>query len=191
MWWWTQITGLIVLRDGRASRMTKVRKRQSDELDTHLLIAGNCQLVLTSQPFKPMALVGCRVWSGGPAQDGGRYGEWRTWMKKRVVRTDGTSGPVHLAPMESNYLTQIQPIVAHCATCRYSDGSPRRPGWITVSTAGSSWVVTAKEPDAAAQLRVTAPTLDEALEMLACLLDSEDAPWEPDRFLASEGKKKK
>lgn len=191
MSWWTAVTGLIVVRDGRSRRMTRPRKWQGVGLDTHLLICGGCQIVLTSGRRAAMEAVGYRVWVGGPPQDGGRYTEWKPWMKKRTVRTDGTAGPVHLAPMESNYLTQIQPIVAHCATCRYSDGSPRRPGWITVSTAGTSWVVTAKEPDAAAQLRVTGATLDEALDMLSLLLDSEDAPWEPDRFLASDGKKKK
>lgn len=112
-------------------------------------------------------------------------------MNRRAVRSLSSSGPTHLAAMETECWRDLMALTAHCAVVRYGDGTPRKPGWITVQTAGSSWCVVAKDPDAAAQLRVTAPTLDEALKLLSALLDAEDAPWEPDGFLAARSGKKK
>lgn len=189
--WWTGVTGSVFPRDGRSWRMTRPRKWSGTDSKVHVVICRGCQIYLTYGKKFGIEPVGFRLWVGGPPQDGGRYSEVREWMRKREIKSDGTKGPVHLAPIESTFFQTLHPIVAHCATARYSDGSPRRPGWITVSTAGSSWTLTAKEPDVAAQLRVTAATLDEALELLACLLDAEDAPWEPDRFLQEQSRKKK
>lgn len=60
-----------------------------------------------------------------------------------------------------------------------------------MTTMGSSWKVTVKDPDAAASFVVNAPTLDEALQMTCLLLDSEDAPWEHDQWLVKgKGRKK-
>jgi hypothetical protein len=91
--------------------------------------------------------------------------------------------------VESELFSRLMSVVAHMSITRYEDGDTRRPGWITVSTVGSSWKVVAKDPDAAAQCTALAGTLDDALALLDLLLSSEEAPWEPDSFLA-KGKKK-
>jgi len=113
-------------------------------------------------------------------------------MKKRQVKGKaGADAAVHLAPMESVVMGSLHNIIAHCATTRYEDGDPRVPGWITVKTFGSGWVVTVKDPDAGLSLSATAATLDDALALADLLLGSEDAPWEVDQFLQARKPKKR
>jgi len=112
-------------------------------------------------------------------------------MKRRVVGGGGSDSPhQHLAPIESDVLTRFPSLVAHCCITRYDDGEPRKPGWVTIKTLGSAWVVQAKDPDACASLTATGPTLDEALTLADLLLGAEEAPWEPDPFLKKLGGKK-
>jgi len=109
------------------------------------------------------------------------------------VKADGT-GPSHLAAVESTILGNHLELVKHCSITRYDDGDPRKPGWFTVKTMGSAWVVQVKDPDAALSLTATGQTLDDALTLADLLLGSEEAPWEPDPFLKrnlSNGKAKK
>lgn len=114
----------------------------------------------------------------------------RSKMKKKTLdATPAAGGPVHLAPVESDLFSRLPSLVAHCCVTRYDDGDPRRPGWFTTSTVGSSWKVVAKDPDAAAQCTALAASLDDAFALLELLLSSEATPWEPDPFLA-KGKKK-
>jgi len=108
-------------------------------------------------------------------------------MKKRVVNpSPGPNGPQHLAAVESDVLVKFPALVAHCAVTRYEDGDPRRPGWFTIKTLGSAWVIQVKEPDAAASLTATGQSLDDALTLAELLLSSEEAPWEPDPFLKKQ-----
>jgi len=94
--------------------------------------------------------------------------------------------------MESVILAKYHSLVAHCAATRYDDGDPRQPGWFTVKTLGSAWLVEVKDPDTCARLVVIQATLDDAITLAALLLDSEECPWEPDPWLtAAKAKKKK
>lgn len=113
-------------------------------------------------------------------------------VRRRQILAGATApGPEHIAPIDSTALSAFPNLVKHCCITRYDDHTPRRPGWITVQTQGAAWMVVCKDPDACAQLRVTGPTLDDALALAELLLGAEDAPWEPDRFLSSQGNGKK
>lgn len=110
-------------------------------------------------------------------------------MKKKVLSQQSASkdGPKHLAAMESTVFQRLHSLVAHCAVTRYEDGDPRKPGWFTIKTMGSAWVVQVKDPDACLSLTATGQTLDDALALADLLLGSEEAPWEPDPFLKRVG----
>jgi hypothetical protein len=110
-------------------------------------------------------------------------------MKKKKAAADSPSGR-HVAPLESVVLGRHHSIVAHCAVTQYDDGDSRKPGWITVRTMGAAWVIEVKDPDTCQLMRVVQATLDDALTMLALLLDSEDAPWEPDPWAQGAKSKK-
>jgi len=106
-------------------------------------------------------------------------------VKKRVPQApkEGAAGVKHSAALESQIFGKLLPLLAHCAVNRYDDGDPRRTGWFTVKTMGSIWVVTLKEPDTALSLSCTGQTFDDALVLADLMLQSDDAPWEPDVFL--------
>lgn len=114
-------------------------------------------------------------------------------MKKiSFGQTSSENAAHHLAPIESKVMSQLQHLVTHCCVTKYDDGDPRRPGWFTIKTQGSSWVVQVKDPNACAQLQCLGNTLDDALALADMLLGSESAPWEVDPFQrAQEAKKKK
>lgn len=113
-------------------------------------------------------------------------------VKKRQAAAPATAK--HLAAMESVVFSKMHSIVAHCCATQYDDGEARRPGWITIKVMGSAWVIEAKDPDSSSCMRVVQQTLDDALALLSLLLESDDAPWEPDPWLqqqkAKESKKK-
>lgn len=111
-------------------------------------------------------------------------------MKRRNVTTEPRN-VLHLAAVESDYLTKLMPLVQHCCHTQYEDGSTRKPGWWTVKTMGSAWVVEVKDPDSCSRLTVVQQTLDEALMLASCLLESDEAPWEPDPWLKQNQAKKK
>lgn len=99
--------------------------------------------------------------------------------------------PTHLAPVESNVLDRFPSLVAHCAVTAYDDGTPRKTGWWTVKTMGTTWVVQVKDPDGCVSLSATGPTLDDALTLADLLVGTDDAPWESDPFLQRTGTKKR
>lgn len=112
-------------------------------------------------------------------------------MKKKSAKTE-VAGVSHLAPVESEYLAELMPLVEHCCIRQYDDGSPREPGWVTIKTQGAGWVVQVKDPDACVSFSAVAQTLDQAMQTAALLLACDDAPWEPDAFLsASKARRKK
>lgn len=118
------------------------------------------------------------------------YGDLEV-VKKRQSKKAGETVS-HLAPMESNVLAKCHALVAHCAATQFDDATPRKPGWFTVSTIGSAWKVEVKDPETCCRLTVIQQTLDDALALAAVLLEAEDAPWEPDPWLAkSQGAMKK
>lgn len=109
-------------------------------------------------------------------------------MKKKSpgLSTAGAERPVHLAAMESEIFAKCHELVKHCSITRYDDGDARKPGWITIKTMGSAWVVTVKDPDAALSMSATGQSLDDALQLADLLLGSDEAPWEPDQWLRKE-----
>lgn len=112
-------------------------------------------------------------------------------MKRRVCTPapEDSNGPHHLAPLESNVFAKLHSLVAHCAVSRYDDGSPRKPGWFTIKSMGSSWCVQVKDPDSCQSLQAIGATLDDALVLAALLLEAESGPWEPDPYLRQQAAK--
>lgn len=110
---------------------------------------------------------------------------------KKKAPPSNSGGQKHLAAIESNILSQCLALVKHCAVTQYDDGEPRKPGWITIKTFGSAWQVEAKDPDSCLSLRVVENSLDEALQLLALLLESDEAPWELDTWLQQQALKMK
>jgi len=113
------------------------------------------------------------------------------WMKKKNPVSQSADGPEHLAAVESELFSKLHPLVAHCAVVRYEDGDARKPGWITIKTLGSAWVVQVKDPDSAASFQATAASLDDALALASLMLEADQTPWEPDPWLLSQQKAKK
>lgn len=111
-------------------------------------------------------------------------------MKKKAPAL-GIVGVKHLAPMETVLLADLMPLVEHMAVTQYDDGDSRKVGRITLTTHGSVWQADVKDPDTLQQMRLSAPTLDELLALLARLLSSEEAPWEPDVWAQQQAKKSK
>lgn len=98
-------------------------------------------------------------------------------MKK--VKLSERGAVKHLAALESEYLADVQSVVEALGMLQYDDGSPRQPGYLGIWTQGSVWVVRLTDKDADAALTCEGRTLDEALDLLAVHLGSDDAPWEP------------
>jgi len=117
------------------------------------------------------------------------YGDLRSMKKKKQVGV--VNDAHHLAALESELLAKHHALIAHCAVSKYDDGDPRKPGWFTVKTMGSAWVVEVKDPDTCARLVVVQQTFDDALTLANLLLESEEAPWEPDPWLARASTEKK
>lgn len=126
---------------------------------------------------------GIRVW----CFSGDSYAE--IWEMKKKNAPTNVSGQKHLASVESNILGQCHALVKHCAVTAYDDGDPRKPGWITIKTFGAAWQVEAKDPDSCLSIRVVENSLDEALMLLNLLLESDEAPWEPDQWLQQQAAK--
>jgi len=111
-------------------------------------------------------------------------------MKKRQAKA--VMGDAnHLAPMESDRFSELMSLIEHCAVRKYDDGDPREVGWFTIKTQGAAWVVQVKDPDACCSFSAVGETLDRALETAALMLSCDEAPWEPDSFLAASAARKK
>lgn len=117
------------------------------------------------------------------------YEEIRAVKKKKSAAS--TTDAQHLAAVESQVFAKLHPIVAHCSATKYDDGDPRKPGWVTMKTMGSAWVLEAKDPDTCSKLTVVQSTLDDALALLSVLLESEEAPWEIDPWMQAQAAKTK
>lgn len=118
--------------------------------------------------------------------------EFRIVKRRVVAKAEGSVAPA-LVNQESKLLAQLPHLVNHLSVTRYEDGEPRTTGTAILKVLGTAWVVVLKEPDAAAQMQVTAATLDDALVLADLLLGSDGAPWEPDPWAKrqnGQGKKK-
>lgn len=110
------------------------------------------------------------------------YGDLDMVKRRKAPEVGGQHK--HLAPMESNVLAKCHALIAHCAATQFDDGTPRKPGWFTVRTRGAAWEIEIKDPETCSRLVVIQQSLDDALALATVLLDSEEAPWEADPWLA-------
>lgn len=138
-------------------------------------------LVAVFEPGKGLR----EVWSIG------QFKKARRHHVKKKTASSPAPGRKHLAPMETEVFHNLMPIVEHLAVTQYDDGDARKVGRLTLTTHGSNWQADVKDPDTLQEMRVTAPTLDELLALLARLLSSEEAPWAPDSWAINQEKKKK
>lgn len=109
-------------------------------------------------------------------------------IKKREV---SKSDVQHLAAVETVLFKDHMPLLEHCCLRKYEDGTDREPGWITIKVTGAAWVIQVKDPDSATSFAAVADTLDKALDTAALLLAADEAPWEPDQWLARAKAEKK
>jgi len=137
----------------------------------------------------------CEAWAriaGGRVTDFGYYPQPEKPMKRvDLNKSNGSSRPVHLAAVETEILGRCPQVVAHLCHVAYDDGSPRQPGTVTIRVRGSTWSVEARDWDACARLVASATTCDDAFALLDLLLGSDNAPWEPDRYLEEKKPQKK
>jgi len=184
-WWIHKIVGPLRLHRKRPCRWVPKGKCQ------FYLKHGPRVYLLTSVMSRGMCVVA--MWDMCSAMGHLDPPAWR-WeypsMKKRSVRV-GTEGVKHLAALESTIWAGLLPLIEHCAVRQYDDGEQREPGWLTIKTQGAAWCVQVKDPDGACSFSAVAETLDKALETAALLLSCDEAPWEPDRFLAANKKERK
>lgn len=153
---------------------------------------GPIVVAMRFESYRGYHLASVTRYSNGDVVSRREYPWRKDWMKKIAVGGAGSSNPPeHLANPESTLLAGLPSLRAHCSCTRYEDGSARKPGWFTVKTMGSAWVVQVKDPDAGAQMQVTSQTLDDALTMADLLVGSEGAPWEPDAYLRATQSRKK
>lgn len=117
---------------------------------------------------------------GQPVSDTVYYGRPSVKKKNSVAGADGAR---HIAAVESDILSTLQPLVEHCCITKYDDGDNRETGWITIKTQGAAWVVQVKDPDSGNSFSALGDTLDKALETAALMLACDQAPWQPDAFL--------
>lgn len=104
-------------------------------------------------------------------------------VKKKLTSQPADKGN-HRVAMETHAFRDLMPLVEHIGLTRYEDGDPRLPGWITIKTQGAAWCVQVKDPDSAMSFTAIGQTLDTALETAALMLSCDEAPWEPDQWLA-------
>lgn len=103
----------------------------------------------------------------------------RELVSVKKVRISERSAVKHLAALETEQFRDQMSIVEHLSLLQYEDGTPRQTGYLGVWVQGSQWMARITDKDADATLTAGGRTLDEALGVLALLLGSEDAPWEP------------
>lgn len=159
-----------------------------------LSLKWGCKILnIWYEPHWGYAVFDVVTFEGSEVRDVQYFPDLGDMMKRKSVGVTAAGSPhTHLAPVESNILDKCPNIVAHCAVTRYDDATARQPGWVTLKTMGSAWVLEAKDPDAAARVTATGDTLDNAIALLELLLGAEETPWESDPWLRQRaGKAKK
>lgn len=120
------------------------------------------------------------------------YGDLYMLARRKVADGQG-EGVQSAAPLDWKTIAKLHNIILHLATTKWDDGTPRKPGRMTVETRGALWQVQLSDLDACAVLRVNGPTLPEALQAANLLLESPDTLWEPAPWLQEskvKGKRK-
>lgn len=182
---WTVVVRVYRLHRGRPCRWMPRGK------NVFFLQWGQWELELTSLPFKGICVTA--VWRRGErlARPTAPRLKWEYPSMAIRKRTAQLTLVKHLAAMETGILHDVMPLVEHCALRQYEDGSEREPGWVTIKCTGAAWVVQVKDPDTACSFSAVADTVDKALETAALLLAADEAPWEPDQWLARQRAEKK
>lgn len=121
----------------------------------------------------------------------GRMFEWEKPVMKKRTAASAAGDAKHLAPLETDRFKDLLAVVEHMAVRKYDDGDTREPGWVTLKTQGAAWLVQVKDPDGCCSFTAVGETLDKALETAALLLSCDEAPWEPDAWLAASAARKK
>jgi len=143
------------------------------------LLTADQVLVMRALPFRGVCVVESWSRSHGTIRPLGTAVTRREETNVKKVKLAERGSVKHLAALESDYLAEVQPVVEALGMLQYEDGSARQPGYLGVWTQGSTWFVRLQDKDADAQMTCEGRTLDEALDTLAVLLGSENAPWEP------------
>jgi hypothetical protein len=110
---------------------------------------------------------------------------------KRVAAPGGEGKPSSQASVETGNGSGLAALAQHCAYLRYEDGGDRQPGWFKVDVVGSEWCIRVSDPDSECSFVARAGTMMDALKLASTLLDSENCPWAPDRFLKGRAAPKK
>lgn len=176
-----------------AIRHTRRRPRYwlSREWCTWVVWWGNSRFVLTGCVSSGIHVDAREWWQHGAPPKLLKRREWkRPIMKKRQAAKAATDA-THLAALESSLFSDLLPLVEHCAVTKYDDGDARKPGWITLKTQGAAWIVQVKDPDTCCSFQAVGDSLDKALSTAALLLSCDEAPWEPDTFLAQQAARSK
>jgi hypothetical protein len=148
---------------------------------------------MAARPFKGICVVATWTRFGFQGARAEQLLQRREYPSMKKVKREDRAAVKHLVPLESETFRDLMPLVEHCGMLQYEDNEARTPGWVTIRTNGAAWQVVVKDPDSASSFMTTAKTLDEALSTAALLLGCEEAPWEPDPWLAnarSRSKKK-
>lgn len=145
----------------------------------YYVLTGTHRLVMDAMPFRGVFASEVRTKTWYSATPDNALVERRRRPSVKKVKLSERSSVKHLAPLESEYLRDVMPVVEALAMLQYEDGSVRQPGYLGVWTNGATWCVRLTDKDADAQLTAEGRTLDEALDTLGVHLGSDNAPWEP------------
>lgn len=111
-------------------------------------------------------------------------------MKRRLPAVPGTA-VVPPLPSASTLLPKLPALREFITATKYEDNTPREPGYFTVRNRVTTFEVTVYDPDSASRISARGKTLDEALGLVEQLIGVEEAPWEPDAYLAQLAAKKR
>lgn len=98
--------------------------------------------------------------------------------------TDGSpTGQSLLAVSDRDAFRELPGLRDFFLSTKYDDAeTEREPGMLIVRAEATRWVWTLKDPSAASQLLVAAPTWDEVQTLAELLLCDDKAPWVPDMW---------
>ena len=158
---------------------------------TFFILTRDVKYAMAVRPFKGMCITSAWLRSKPEMGVAGALLWRREYPSMKRVKKDCPNLAKHLAALETELLREHLAIVEHCACLMYEDGEPRTPGWFTVRTTGAAWQCTVKDPDSKMAFTTVGKTIDEAIGSAALFLACEEAPWEPDPWLAASDARKK
>lgn len=145
----------------------------------YVVLTRDRKYLMSALPFR--GSFACGVWDRGATVGTWRADalEWRERPSMKPVKIAERGSVRHLAALETEYLADVQSVADAVAMLQYEDGTPRQGGYLGIWCNGSAWCVRITDKTADATLTAEGRTVDEALDTLAMLLGSENAPWEP------------